>query len=76
MDMGEKFPKNPRNSDKIRFSGRQEKFHQRYRSPDVQKVWSELDFVKSLIISDLLKFNSLLRGMQTWSKVSCIFLNN
>ena len=24
---GEKFPKNPRNSGKIRFSGRQEKFH-------------------------------------------------
>jgi hypothetical protein len=48
---------------KIRFSGRQEKFHQRYRSPDLpEKVWSELDFVKLLIISDLLKFSSLLRG--------------
>ena len=38
--------------------------------------WSELNFVKSLIVSYLLKLNSLLRGVRTWSKASYIFLNN
>lgn len=40
------------------------------------KVWSELCFVKLLIFNDLLKLNSLLRGMRTWLKASCVFLNN
>ena len=40
------------------------------------KVWSELYFIKSLAINNLLKSSSLLRGMRTWSKTSRIFLNN
>jgi len=39
-------------------------------------VWSELNFAKSLKISILLKINSLLRGMRTWLKASCAFLNS
>ena len=41
-----------------------------------EKVWSELCFAKLLIINGLLKFSSLLRGIRTWLKASCIFLNN
>lgn len=40
------------------------------------QLWSESDFAKLLIISNLPKFNSLLRGMQTWLKASCILLND
>ena len=41
-----------------------------------EKVWSELCFAKLLIINGLPKFSSLLRGIRTWLKASCIFLNN
>lgn len=40
------------------------------------KVWSELCFIKLLVINDLLKLDSLLGSMHTWSKASDIFLNN
>ena len=37
------------------------------------KVWSESHFVKLLVINNLWKSSSLLRGVRTWSKASCIF---